>query len=105
MFLVFLSSDGLQPVEFDLNESKAVGSRNREWFFRSEVRAGVGNAAGKVAIVIENIAAILSVVFLRIEFFLIVAAEMADRFRNHISFPPPVVFGYDKLPGIGQLCL
>ena len=92
-------------MEFDLNESKAVGSRNEEWFFRSEVRASVGDTAGTVAVVVENIAAILSVVFIRIEFFLIVAAEAADRFSSHISFPPPVVFVDDKLPGIGQLCL
>ena len=92
-------------MEFDLNEIKAVGSRNEEWFFRSEVRASVGDTAGIVAVAIENIAAILSVVFVRIEFFLIVAAEAADRFSSHISFPPPVVFGYGKLPGIGQLCL
>ena len=88
-------------MEFDLNEIKAVGSRNEEWFFRSEVRASVGNTAGIVAVVVENIAAILSVVFVRIEFFLIVAAEAADRFSSNISFPPPVVFGYGKLPGIG----
>ena len=92
-------------MEFDLNESKAVGSRNEEWFFRSEVRASVGDPAGIVAVVVENIAAILSVVFFRIKFFLIVAAEKADRFSSRISFPPPVVFGYDKLPVIGQLCL
>ena len=100
--LVFLSSDGLQPVEFDLNESKAVGSRHKEWFFGFEVRTGIGNTAGIVAVVIENIAAILSVVFIRIEFFLIVAAEVADRFRSHISFPPPVVVVCGSLPVTGQ---
>ena len=89
-------------MEFDLNESKAVGSRDREWFFRSEVGAGVGNAAGTVAVVIENIAAILSVVFLRIEFFPIVAAEVADRVSSHISFPPPVVVVCGSLPLTGQ---
>ena len=52
------------------------------------MRAGVGNTAGMVAVVIENIAAILSVVFFGIEFFLIVATEVADRFSSHISFPP-----------------
>ena len=88
-------------MEFDLNESKAVGSRNRGWFFRAEVRASVGDTAGIVAVVVENIAAILSVVFFRIEFFLIVAAEVADRFSSHISYSPPVVFGHGKLPGIG----
>ena len=89
-------------MEFDLNESKAVGSRNEEWFFRSEVRASVGDAAGTVAVVVENIAAILSVVFLRIEFFLIVDAEAADRFSSHISFPPPVVVVCGSLPVAGQ---
>ena len=53
-------------MEFDLNESKAVGSRTIECFLRYEVRTGVGNTAGIVAVVTENIAAILSVVFLRI---------------------------------------
>ena len=103
VILVFLSSKGLQPVEFDLNEIKAMGSR--ELFFRSEVRTGVGNTAGRVAVFIENIAAILSLVFIRIEFFPIVAAEVADRFSSHISFPPPVVFVDDKFPEIEQLCL